>query len=112
MVQYYRNMWAKRSEMLAPLSEQESAEKRKPPGKLSKIETLALGFNSSNSIWQCKIYHHKKVVLAYSCFSKPFEVYTDASTLQLGAVITQENRPIAFFSRKLSGAQSKYTITY
>jgi len=50
-------------------------------------------------------------VLAYPCFSKPFEIYTNASTLQLGAVITQENRPIAFFSRKLSGAQSKYTIT-
>jgi len=50
-------------------------------------------------------------VLAYPCFSKPFEIYTDASTLQLGAVITQENRPIAFFSRKFSGAQSKYTIT-
>ena len=30
--------------------------------------------------------------------------------LSLGAVITQENRPIAYFSRKLSGAQSKYTI--
>jgi hypothetical protein len=29
----------------------------------------------------------------------------------LGAVITQNNRPIAFFSRKLSGAQSKYTVT-
>ena len=26
-------------------------------------------------------------------------------------VITQENRPIAYFSRKLSGAQSKYTVT-
>jgi len=50
-------------------------------------------------------------VLAYPFFSKPFEIYTNASTLQLGAVITQENRPIAFFSRKLSGAQSKYTIT-
>ena len=50
-------------------------------------------------------------MLTYPCFSKPFEIYTDASTLQLGAVITQEDRPIAFFSRKLSGAQSKYTIT-
>jgi len=35
----------------------------------------------------------------------------DASTKQLGSVITQDNRPIAFFSRKLSGVQSKYTIT-
>ncbi len=30
---------------------------------------------------------------------------------QLGAVLTQDNRPIAFFSRKLSDAQSKYTVT-
>jgi hypothetical protein len=51
------------------------------------------------------------VVLAYPYFLKPFEIYTNASTLQLEAVITQENRPIAFFSRKLSGAQFKYTIT-
>jgi hypothetical protein len=50
-------------------------------------------------------------VLAYPDSTKPFEIYTDASTKQLGAVITQENRPIVFFSRKLSGAQSKYTIT-
>ncbi len=50
-------------------------------------------------------------MLAYPCFSKPFEIYTNASALQLGAVITQENRPIAISSRKLSGAQSKYTIT-
>jgi hypothetical protein len=31
--------------------------------------------------------------------------------MQLGAVITQGNRPIAFFSRKLSEAQSKYSVT-
>ncbi len=43
----------------------------------------------------------KEVVLVYPDFTKPFEVYTDASTMQLGAVITQGNRPIAFFNRKL-----------
>jgi hypothetical protein len=31
--------------------------------------------------------------------------------MQLGAVITQGNRPIAFFSRKLSEVQSKYSVT-
>jgi hypothetical protein len=53
----------------------------------------------------------KEVVLAYPDFMKPFDIYTDASTKQLGSVITQDNKPIAFFSRKLSGAQSKYTVT-
>ncbi len=31
--------------------------------------------------------------------------------MQLGAVITQDNRPIAFFSRKLSKMQQKYSVT-
>jgi hypothetical protein len=52
----------------------------------------------------------KEVVRAYPNFTKPFDIYTDASTKQLGSVITQDNRPIAFFSWKLSGAQSKYTV--
>jgi hypothetical protein len=49
----------------------------------------------------------KETVLAYPDFLKPFEIYTDASSTQLGAVITQDNRPIAFFSRKLSETQQK-----
>ncbi len=53
----------------------------------------------------------KVTVLAYRDFSKPFEIYTDASSMQSGAVITQDNRPIAFFSRKLSKTQQKYTVT-
>ncbi len=51
------------------------------------------------------------VVLAYPDYSEVFEIYTDASSKQLGAVITQKNRPIAFFSQKLSAAQCKYSVT-
>ena len=50
-------------------------------------------------------------MLAYPDFNKPFEIYTDASDYQLGLVITQEERPIAFFSRKLNKAQKNYTVT-
>ena len=38
-------------------------------------------------------------------------MYTDASATQLGSVITQSNRPFAFFSRKLSETQQKYSET-
>ena len=37
--------------------------------------------------------------------------FTDASLRQLGAVIAQDNKPIAFFSHKLTQLQTKYTIT-
>jgi hypothetical protein len=50
-------------------------------------------------------------VLSYPDYSKVFEICTDASSKQLGAVIIQDNRPIAFFSWKLSNAQRKYSVT-
>jgi hypothetical protein len=51
------------------------------------------------------------VVLAYLNYSKVFKIYTDASSKQLGAVITKDKRTIAFFSWKLSVAQQKYSVT-
>jgi hypothetical protein len=111
-VHYYRDMWAKRSEMLAPLSDL--------VGECGETKTTRK--NKMKKPWQWDSIHQeafdnvkktiaKEVVLAYPDSAKPFDIYTDASTKQLGAVITQDNRPIAFFSRKLSGAQSKYTVT-
>ncbi len=49
--------------------------------------------------------------MAYPDYSKVFEIYTDASSKQIGAVITQDNRPVALFSQKLSDAQRKYSVT-
>eukprot|EP00804_Cyclotella_cryptica_P028852 CCRYP_008434-RA/>CCRYP_008434-RA protein AED:0.36 eAED:0.36 QI:0/-1/0/1/-1/1/1/0/140 len=53
----------------------------------------------------------KDVVLACPDYSTEFEIYTDASSKQLGSVVTQGNRPLAFFSRKLSTVQQKYSVT-
>ncbi len=52
----------------------------------------------------------KEVVLAYPNYSKVFEIYTDASSKQLGALITQDNRPIVFFSWKLSYSVTKIEL--
>ena len=53
----------------------------------------------------------KDVALAYPDYSKEFEIYTDASSKQLGAVIAQGKRPVAFFSRKLTETQQCYSVT-
>jgi hypothetical protein len=53
----------------------------------------------------------KETLLAYPNFNKPFTIHTDASHYQLGAVISQDGKPIAFYSRKLNPAQTRYTTT-
>jgi hypothetical protein len=53
----------------------------------------------------------REVLLSYSDLNKPFHIHTDASHYQLGAVISQDNHPIAFYSRKLQPAQIRYTTT-
>ena len=53
----------------------------------------------------------KETMLTYPDFNKPFVIHTDASKVQLGACISQDGKPIAFYSRKLNPAQTRYTTT-
>ena len=51
------------------------------------------------------------MVVVYSDFNVEFEMYVDASLRQLGAVVVEKNRPVAFSSRKLPASQQKYSVT-
>ena len=44
-------------------------------------------------------------LLAYPDPNQPFNVETDTSDYQLGAMIKQNGRPIAYYSQKLNSAQ-------
>ena len=77
MIKFYCDMWQKRSELLAPLA----------------------ALSSKNFKYDWKDEHQKcfddikrvigrEVLLAHPDFNAPFEIHTDASKLQNGAVIS------------------------
>ena len=49
----------------------------------------------------------KETLLAYPDFNEEFVIHTDASHFQLGPVISQQGKPIAFYSRKLKPEQTQ-----
>ena len=52
-----------------------------------------------------------QTLLSYPDWTTPFIVHTDASDKQLGAIISQNKKTTAFFSRILSKQQHNYTTT-
>jgi len=100
LVNYYRDMWLRRSHVLAPLAK-----------LTSKTEPFKWGPAQAKAFAMCKRIISKEVILAYPDFSKPFVIHTDASHYQLGGVISQDGKPFAFYSRKLNDAQTRYTTT-
>jgi hypothetical protein len=50
-------------------------------------------------------------ILTYPQFDKPFVIHTDASDKQIGGVVMQDNKPLGFFSKKLTDTQHRYPVT-
>ena len=90
MVQYYRDLWPKRSHILQPFTAASSGRKGI---KIKWTSELESAFNAVKQM-VCR-----ETLLTYPDWSKPFDIHTDASDYQLGSVISQEGKPIAFFSR-------------
>jgi hypothetical protein len=100
MVQYYRDMWPKRSHILAPLTTASSTKNQK---KFKWTEEMEDAFTEMKKIMA------QEALLALPDYTKPFQVYTDASGFQLGAVLQQEGKPLAYYTRKLMDTQRRYT---
>lgn len=48
-------------------------------------------------------------ILVLPDFSLTFELHCDASKLGIGGVLSQQGRPVAFYSEKLTGARGRYS---
>ena len=101
LVNYYRYMWKQRSTLIAPLTELSTKGKRKFIWTEKHLEAFQ----------KIKKIVAKEALLVYPDFTKHFDVHTDSSDYQLGGVVSQGQKPIAFFSRKLNSAQRNYTVT-
>jgi hypothetical protein len=49
-------------------------------------------------------------VLAFPDFTEPFIVETDASDLEVGAILMQKDKPVAFLSKALGLVHNKLSI--
>ena len=56
-----------------------------------------------------RIMEHNNL-LTYLDNNVTFKIHTDGSVFQLGVVISQKDKPIAFYSRKLTDYQKRYTV--
>ena len=99
MVSFYRDMWRKRSDVLAPLT------------RLTKKENLFGQKLSKTLLMTSNAFISSETLLAYLYFSMPLVIHTDVSKTQLDAVILQKGKHIAKCSRNLNDAQKRYTTT-
>ena len=89
MISFYRDMWQKCSEILAPLTALTS--------KNVKYEWKDEHQKCFDAI-KCVI--GREVLLVYPDFNATFEIHTDASKLQIGAVISQKGQAHRFLFTK------------
>ncbi len=94
LLNYYHDMWLKRSELLAPL-----------------LALLSTKIKYKWSEWEQKAFDAIKwhvsmqTLLTYPDFAQPFDIYINASDIQLGAIISQAGKPIAYYLCKLTSCQ-------
>lgn len=76
----------------------------KPLTEITKKDAFHWNLETNLAFEELKRAVTSALVLAYPDFSIPFEVECDASGKGVGAVLMQQRKPIAYFSKAFSGA--------
>ena len=89
MIKFYRDMWQKRSKLLA---------------LLTALTSKNVKYDWKDEYQKCfdaiKRVIGREVLLAYPDFIATFEIHTDASKLHIGAVISQKGQANRFLFTK------------
>jgi hypothetical protein len=96
LVNFYRDLYPCRAEFLAPLTNL--------CGKNTKFQWTE---EHQNAFCEMKDTIAKETMLTYPDFSQPFIIHTDASSKQIGGVISQKSKPFGFSSKKLTDIQQR-----
>ena len=91
---------------MAPLTSKCGAHKN---GKKPKIEKFIWRKEMQDTFEKTKALIATNTMAVYPDHNKKYDTYKDASDYQLGAVLMQDGPPVAYCSKKLTGAQMNYT---
>ena len=91
-------MWPRRAQILAPLT-----------GHCGAKRKFTWTNKHENAFNLAKKFIAEDILLRFPDHKLPFEIFTDASNIQVGATIKQNNLPIAYFSKKLTPTQMHYS---
>ncbi|GFX02351.1 retrovirus-related Pol polyprotein from transposon 17.6 [Trichonephila clavipes] len=76
-----------------------------------KLKIFIWSIEAQKAFDAVKVAITKAPILKFPDFKKHFELFTDASSIGVEAVLNQEQRPVVFTSRTLSAAERNYTVT-
>ena len=87
MVNYYIVLWPRKSKILSPLT-----------ALTGKGTQFRWENEHKEALHKDKLMVAQGALLSHPDFKKLFDVHTDASKDQIGGVVSQEGKPVSYFS--------------